>query len=254
MIKLSELIGKPLLDLGKAAIFTVGNVYFDYKKNTAAILELICGDDDCEYKYLNFRNIYKIGEAVTVKDSSAFFPTNKTEYSPSPIGKAAFTQDGKSLGVVKDVLLENENIQSYITEKSEFTYPVISVSPNAVIFNDSGKAFNINKKKKLTKPDTRNVKIALSEPQPQTVKDVANAKSERQNVEIPSKPDYTTVIHSPNASPVTKYEFLLGKRADKDIFSDYGKLIVGIDELITNEIIVAAKNEGKLVQLAMHSR
>lgn len=252
MIKLSELIGKPLLDIGKAALFTVGNVYFDYKKNTAALLELICGDDDCEYKYLNFGDVYKIGEAVTVKNSSAFSAVNKSTYGQSPIGKHAFSQDGKAFGIVKDVMLENASIQSYITEKGEFSYPVISVSDRAVIFNDSGKAFNVVKKKNLTRKDARIVTV--SEQAENIDENVAIVKAEQKNIGIPSKPDYTTVIHTPNSAPVTKYEFLLGKRADKDIFSDHGKLIVKTNELITNDIIIAAKTEGKLVQLAMHSR
>ncbi len=245
MIKLSELIGKPLLELSKAAVFTVGNVFFDYKKNAAVALEVICGEDDCEYKYLGFADIYKIGDAVTIKNSSVFRNERKNEYAPSPLNKLAYTQDGIVLGTIKDVVLDNEIVKSYLTDDKELLYPVISVSSDAIIFNDSGKTLNLGKPR-IIKKDNRTVKIIKETP-------LVEAPREEQ-VKIPATPDYTTVIHSPLAAPVTKYDFLLGKRADKDIFSNYGKLIVGTNELITNEIILAAKNEGKLVQLAMHSR
>lgn len=256
MIKVSDLIGKPLLDLSKAAVFTVGNVFFDYKKNTAVALKVICPDDDCEYKYVKFGDIYKIGEAITVKNSAYIFSSQKNDFGVNPINCDAYSQDGKFLGVIKDVILEGASIKAFSANGEEFFYPIISASERAVIFNDTGKPFIV--KTKITAPDDRTVKLALNKAEkPDEKKSEALTEDKinlQPSVEIPSKPDFTTVIHSPQSAPVTKYEFLLGKRADKDIFTNNGELIVGINEIITSDVIRFAKGEGKLIQLAMHSR
>lgn len=75
-------------------------------------------------------------------------------------------------------------------------------------------------------------------------------------VETPSKIPYdsTDVRRSPAPKQEkVKYSFLLGKRLERDIFTNDGKLLLAKDELITDATIQKAKTHDKLVLLALHS-
>ena len=50
------------------------------------------------------------------------------------------------------------------------------------------------------------------------------------------------------------YEYLLGRRSDRDIFDDTGAIIIKKGQVIDEEAIILAKKSGKFMQLALSSR
>jgi len=63
-----------------------------------------------------------------------------------------------------------------------------------------------------------------------------------------------TYTPPPPNSKLKNYDFLLGKEADMDMLLSNGKVLVNKGDLITSKIIDKARNDHKLIHLALHCR
>lgn len=272
MIRVSELLSKRLIALSTAEIIgTVSNIIFDEKLTKGLILKIYNDDgDDVSISYADLKKVKSFEEdACTVKDKSAIMYEWNSSIPPfnNPINCECYNQDGKVLGIVKDLILEENKVQSIIVGNTEFKPgELLSYSDQLLIINDTGKPYKLPKNKiKIPKSDAPlNRKIvvhSLSENQPATgVKTFDSAdKTEKPeevktDIALPHKmPPLGQVSPMPAENAQTPYSFLLGKTVSKDIFSDNGIIIIEDKSLVTSQIILAAKKAGKLVQLALHA-
>jgi hypothetical protein len=76
-------------------------------------------------------------------------------------------------------------------------------------------------------------------------------------VSLPARvpPQNTLVSRTPQtvAQDTAAYAFLLGKKVARDIYGENGRLVAKENALVTDDIIRAAKQGGKLVQLALYA-
>ncbi len=284
MVKVSELISKRLIALSSAETAgTVENVIFDDKLTAGKLLKIYDdGGNDAETKYVELRRVKNTdSDACVIADKSFAFTdagTRKTKEN-NPINKICFNQDGKVLGTVRDVVLENSAVKSILTDGEEFTPDkIISYSDKLIVINDTGKPIKTYKPKAARVPApekaaARKVSVHIAE-QPQAIAQPAPAQQTAQqtaptqqtaaapektsdNVKLPSRvpPQNTTVISAPaqTENALSPYKFLIGKTLQKDIAADNGIIVLRKFAVIDETVIAAAKDHGKLVQLALHS-
>lgn len=215
MYKISDLLGKPLLSLCEAKFLgTIANIYFDAKTLKGTFIKLYSEDDDAAFlplsKLCNINN-----DAAVVKTTDGI--VDCVEGLENPINSPAFNQDGKSLGIISDVIVDGGKIISFVIGDGEIGANTLVSAGKVLIFNDTGKPI------KLRPPVKRD-----------TV--------QKKEVEFPTKSAYAP-----------SYDFLLGKKLQRTIVAMDGKVIAREGENVTGDIIRDAKKEGKLVILALNS-
>lgn len=221
MYKVSELLGKPLLSLCEAEFLgTIGNIYFDDKMTKGTYLMLFTEED--EIRYLPIIKLISIdNEAAVVKTSEGLI--EQADGLKNPINSAAFNQDGKSLGIIKDIIMDGVKVVSFnIGDETVGASNLISAG-SLLIFNDSGKPIKL-------KPTPKCKKVAEATP------------AIKREIEFPVKTAFAP-----------SYDFLLGKKLQRTILAMDGKIIAREGENVTGDIILNAKKEGKLVILALNA-
>lgn len=218
MYKVSDLLGKPLLALSEAQILgTIANIFFDDKMSKGTFV--LFYNDDEEPRYLPLAKITNFdSDAAVVKFAEGI--SESAEGLPNPINGFAFGQTGKSLGVIKDIVMDGTKVDSFII--GDRSYPVSDLvsAGNLLIFCDGEKPIKlrpISSKK-------------------------ADAEQPKQEIRTPK--------HSGFAP---SYDFLLGKKLQRNILSVDGKIIAHEGDNVTGSIIEDAKREGKLVILALNA-
>ncbi|MCL2375695.1 MAG: hypothetical protein FWC82_04150, partial [Firmicutes bacterium] len=115
----SELVGKQLLSLSEAeTIGTIENVLFDEKLKTAKTLKIYSeNEDNPEICFVNFKAVksFSFDACVISKKDALSFEWNTLlgTPSPSPMLWLCFNQDGKELGRVRDIELENSKVKQF---------------------------------------------------------------------------------------------------------------------------------------------
>lgn len=272
MIKVGDLISKKLIILNSAySAGTVKNVVFDAKLTAAKLLEIY--DDkgeDAEIRYAAFGKIKSLGaDACVIADKSHLLSESATlgKTPNNPINKECFNQDGKSLGFVKDVILDGAFVSSIIADNFEFPPEnIVSYSDRLVIVNDSGKPVKLYKPKKTRVPSPNNAagrkvtlhNVSLTQVSPiQGSSTVSPTAAQTDAVKLPARvpPENTLVTHTPASEETAPnaYKFLIGKTLAKDIALDNGVVILRKHSVINDQIISSARDHGKLVQLALHA-
>ncbi len=217
MYKVSELLGKPLLSLSEAKILgTVANILFDEKMLKGVWVVLY--DNDDETRYLPLMKLVNFeSDAVVVKNADGLEIEPKIGLE-NPINSPVFNQDGKLLGGLRDIVMEGIKVTAFVLDDITVSSDKLLSAGSVLVFNDSGRSI------KLTRPQK-------SAPEKEE-KDEALTKK---------------------AAFAPSYDFLLGKKTQRNIFASDGKLIVHEGESITYSIIDTAKREGKLVILALNA-
>jgi sporulation protein YlmC with PRC-barrel domain len=278
MYKLSELIGKQAITLLDANVQgTIVNAYFDKTLTKCRYVVLLEEDADNRY-YVELKNLSAFsGDAAVVRCIDDIKTQPLGNFVFAPINLPTFNQDGKSLGTVRDVNMEGAKVLSFVTEEGEIPVStLLSHSEKMLVFNDTGKVIKL--KKPLQKSPAPELKTpSNSEGEKQIHYFGENAPS-FQSENVPSLPvgivatameekDVPTVALPPKAASVqrgdnsdaknqndmSKYAFLMGKRVQRDIFGTNGGLIARENEMISERTILLAKENGKLVALALHS-
>lgn len=216
MYKVSDLLGKPLLSLCEAKFLgTIANIYFDAKMSKGTFLKLYTLEDEIAFlpliKLMNIQN-----DAAVVKNEDGI--TENGEGLVNPINSLAFNQDGKSLGVVNDIIMDGSKVMAFVIDGKETGAVNLISAGNLLVFNDTGKPVKL-------KPTVRR-----------------EQEKTKKEIEFPAKTAYAP-----------SYDFLLGKKLQRTIVAMDGKVIAREGENVTGDIIRDAKKEGKLVILALNS-
>lgn len=254
MYKISKIVSKQVVSLcGAKVLGTVVDVKFSPSLKRAEYLLLMdCEENDDAYLKLPMKSVHSLGEDAVVVKTLASPLSVERESSNSPINRPCYNQDGKSLGRISDVEL-NENYSTYAFSAGGVSYAadtLLSFSPSLVIINDSGTPI------KLPRPKAR--------PPRQADKDlpVFTANCENRPVGTTYLPcsDMNTEITLPTklCSPppdlgTPDFSFLLGKRISRALYSADGELIAAQDSVITQSTIASARKDNKLVQLTLRA-
>lgn len=275
MLKVSELPGKKLLSLSDArSVGYIGSIWFDAKLTRAKTVEIFCDDDEYpDRSFVPMRYMQCNDDAAVVKSTACMTAENAAAaVLPNPMNSDCFNQSGKSLGKLRDVLLENNVVVGIVCDEKTFTpKDIVNVSENLCIFNDSGVPVKVSKPRPprpaqkhaslavhthgtTKKTDTPVVRAAATvaspkEQPPQTQR--PDEADEENGVLTPASPQSVTVTRAPG-EPVKDYSFLLGKPVHSPVVSD-GRVLIPAGTVVTEEVIERARREKKLVQLALRA-
>lgn len=293
MYKVSELLSKPLISLYDAKVIgVVSNIIFDAKMMKGRLLVVVNDDiDDTNNKFIELKDIANLNyDAVVIKNSECLTNTWNTVTlgAGNPINCACYNQDGKYLGIVKDVYLENQKVLSLLIECEEYpANTLLSFSDKLLIFNDTGLPIKLKPTKHVPLKNeingNQNVNIHNIDHETGTESNKkthsASMTVNENNSALKSLPleaqrlietmaqvkiDLPTKIPQKNTlvsrTPIIEgggqnqnYQFLIGKTLQKDIYSITNELILPQETVITDKEIEIARGNGKLVQLALHS-
>ncbi|MDR2201511.1 MAG: PRC-barrel domain-containing protein [Clostridiales bacterium] len=267
MLKLSELLSKRLICLNSADFAgTISNIIFDQKLLAGKILKIYNDDgSETETGYVELKKVKNLEFDAGVISDRAYISREWDDSmggAANPINCECFNQDGKALGVVRDVLLDGATVESILIDEKEFSPKnLLSYSDKLLIFNDTGAPI------KLAKPKSRTAAVRTPAPEkaPQAAperqktaaeQDKAATEKQSADVGIPSRvpPQNTVVTRTPpqNEQP-SPYKFLLGKRLSKNIRAENGALLLKEGSHITPDAIALMRSAGKLVQLALYA-
>ena len=245
---LSELISKKVLNLysGKLEGLVIDALFDDKYQR---IVKLKLSDFDEEEFEISTKNIYSVSDIVNIKNNAhitSLINKNEDKYN-NPILKDVYSVSGNYYGKIIDIkIADNFKVDSFLTEVLTFTPRQIVNLKDNIIINTT------NKKIKLSnfKPARTFTSLLSSTPQQDKVTILA---PQIENLEQ-TNPNYTL---SPLASPpkiIGNNDFLLGRKADKNIYSLNNELIIKKDSQITKKHLELAKRHGKLAELTIYSK
>ena len=222
MCKLGEIIGKNVISLWTA-------------ENLGRLKNAVC--DDKLKKVLGFETengafftpdalLFVGSDALTVENSSDTIDNG----SPFPINVLVYSVSGKLLGAVTDLEFKGDKIIAVCVGEESFDgNKILARSNEIIVINDTQKRI-VKKSEKATPLPQEQVK--------------------QEGVTLPQKIKKEDVSYEKR----TSYDFLLGKRMTRTLSSASGETLAYLGDEITEEIIANAEKEGKLVQLALHSK
>jgi len=290
MIKISELLGKPVVALVSATLVgTAVDIVFDSKLLKAMWLKIHneLDENEPETVYLKLADINNLKSDALTIDHKGLITSSwqlTSRFAHNPINCLTVNQDGKILGYVRDIVLKDLEVEFLIIDGKEYNPKTIfSNSSRLLVFNDTDKPLALNVPKKTTVPKiakTENLKVKIhtvnnkTKNAPKKVSKADEINSQQKSLpNLPIDPD-TKAIESVDVaypirvpqeqtlvsrSPASKdnvsivYGFLLGKTLARALYGDGNDLIAREHSIITEETILKAKNQSKLVQLALYA-
>ncbi|MBR2967809.1 MAG: hypothetical protein IKC35_03410 [Clostridia bacterium] len=217
MYKVSELLGKPLLSLSEARMLgTINNVYFDEKFCKATYVSIFTDEEDGLF-FPIAKLLDVTGDAVVTLNSEGL--VREICDLPCPINRYAFDQIGNSLGIIKDVIIQNAKVVSLEADVSLLPIRILSAN-ELIVFNTSNKQIKLRSKKDTSEP----------------------TEQPKNKIELPI-----------NTAICPSYDFLLGKKLQRTISTPSGRIIATQGQNVTSDVINEAKREGKLVMLALNA-
>ncbi|MCL2847135.1 MAG: hypothetical protein FWE13_00075 [Firmicutes bacterium] len=285
-IKVSELLGKPVITLNNAeTLGTAANIVFDNKMQTAKALKCLQSDNENEAEafYIDIKRIKDLSlDALTISNKSLAKPegTNNLLRARNPINTFCYNQDGKLLGIVKDVLLESLRVTEISISQTETNNlfiltpaTLISHSKENLIFNDTGRPIKIPSQKKPSFPKRKPTSNApVAKLHTITNPTVAIDTQSKTTYSIEKEADKQLIpldIHTPTKIPTENtqvyrspapidalasiYAFLIGKTLSRSIKDNNNNIIAKPQSIITQETIELVKTNQKLVQLALYA-
>lgn len=215
-MKASNIIGMEVINLYEGQVYGyVKNLVFNsnYKKVSGLI---VYSDKLDKQFYLSIKRIYKINDIVFTKNASVY-DENYVYEDNSPINLPAYLTDGKSLGLITDVELDDKfDVINYITTVNSIKNDIAKITQELIIFN------------------CENCKIKTSSFAPRKKKNIALTNDGEK-----------TISNTNNI-------FLVGRKVTKDIFTFNNELLVKSGTTITERIVRLARLNGKLRELALN--
>ena len=237
MKTLSNLIGKPIISIynGKIEGY-VKNLLFDKKLTKLCFLQFF-DDNTQEEKLLNVKSIYSIGQdAIILKNSfEIILDTIDESNYINPNNFQIYSVAGNKIGKVADITLNDKNkIENLILQdKTKLLLKnILNVGDRVIILKEGQSKLKISN----FKSRTNIIKYSKS-----------NIKVEIQNG--------VTIIKAqkPNKVITNNYEFLIGRKTNKNIYADNGELLVKKQTKISTNIIDVVCRNGKLKELTANS-
>ena len=218
MYKISELVGKNLLDVNNAYDFGQIRDYLYDKTTGVGAFETDTGSYGAE-------KIFSVVDAVSVIAAS------KVESGDKLVGKVAYDTTGKYLGKIYEV---------------EFTG---TLKPNKITLIDGteysrGKIYAVK--------DVALIR-AKTPARPKTVTATKTTPSNdiTSKQKLKQKAVYSRWMQNRKYGD---FSFLIGKITDKTITNFQGEVMVKYGEKVTQEILRQAKISGKLIELCLHTK
>lgn len=137
-------VGKIVLRLDGAVLGVVKSAVLSdgYKRRVGAV----CFEQDGEeFTYRN-ENVFRIGEDAVVLRESPTPPSGNV--LPSPVGKSAFSLDGKALGRLSDIVEQNGKVIAFVTETGEYAIEKVVAIGGAVLIDVATPRTKLPAKKK----------------------------------------------------------------------------------------------------------
>lgn len=250
-MQLSLLIGKQIVTQAGKRLGYVTGVYLD--RGRKRITALAAADEDEEEFFLSPRAVLSFGDAIIARDTRLSAPVGV----PSPVGLAAFSDKGESLGTVGDLLLEEQTTMVLVKDGTRIFVPAdcVLTEETAIVYPS---------------PKHRPRRTQKSGPSPNKK---APEKSEATEKEAPlperEAPDGSAVSSSqptefssqsnPKDSEDTEERELsfrcnlLGRKVKKDVYGENGDILFPAGERITPETLSLARRHNKLLALTVNT-
>lgn len=275
MIKLTEILSKPIISLSNCKTEGIVNsAVFDKNFKRLKFLVLFDDNEHIEDKILNINYIYSYGDnAIIIKDDedlSLVVSSVQTCDKSSVINCNCYTYLGKLLGKVTDIVLDEKYyVKSLIVGQTSIDIKdVINTGEDTVIVQDEESKVNAMSLKKKKKRCVKLQDIKLDTKQKVYILNPLEKDKQEENLDIEMKEDEeledtkkekSKVIYKLTETPssptlvTTNYEFLIGRRLDRNIYSNNFELIARKNSKITNEIVNKARLLNKTRELIKFS-
>ena len=234
--KVSLLIGKSVISIfdGEMIGF-VKNVVFDKTFSKIEWLEIFDENSDKEY-YLNTKDIYSLADVIVIKNNDCLYLKQTLDIdAKNPINFSVFTTEGKKIGKIADVEIDKKLKTQFfiISDKNIALNKILNIGKNIAILQPE----------KLTKLSIYKSKAKFS----------ANHSKKNNLVTIENKILNRNKITVPKKVLTDNFSFLIGRKLDKNIYTDNKQLIAKKQSIITSQIIDIASKNGKLKELTYSS-
>ena len=218
MYKISELVGKNLLDVNSAEDFGQISDYV-YDKATGV------GAFDTDTGRYGAEKIFSVVDAVSVISAT------KTDAGEKLVGKVAYDTTGKYLGKIYEVEFGNTLKPTKITliDGTEYGRGKIYAVKDVAL---------IRAKTPITK-------------KPATPATTATKQGNVTKPKLKQKAVYSRWMQNRKYGD---FSFLIGKVTDKTITNFQGEVMVKNGEKVTQDVLRQAKISGKLIELCLHTK
>ena len=238
MEKISNLVGKPVVSIYEGNIEGyVKGVFVDRELSKITMLSIFDDESQIE-KFVNLIDLVTLGDdAVMIKNNQNIL-LNETfaVEDANPIGFKVFDIEGKYFGKIADVEFdENLTLQSIVLQDKQILNKsnVLKVGKNLIIKSIENK-----------------VKISKFKPKTRIFdKKQKNVKVEIQEDSTQKKPTRAY----PKKVLTRGYEFLIGRKVGRNIYTENNQLIAKKQSKITSQTIDTASQNGKLKELTTYS-
>lgn len=267
MLKISKIISKPVINIldGKFE-GVVKEAIFDNNFKRLKYIVLFDNNEEIEERCLFVKDIYNISDdAIIIKndeDLNLELSFQNTENKPCPINNNAYTYLGKFLGKVTDVILDDNYFIKQIEVGQTTIEPqnLITSGIDTLICQDESKTIKVSslKRKKVNAVKINSVKLG-EEQKVYVLTDTTPKKepsdNEQEKEQEAQKPKYAISQFPSNPITITtNYEFLLGRKLDRNIYSQNREIIAKKNSKITPNTINLARLFGKTRELIKFSK
>ncbi len=169
MLKVSELLSKPVLSLYEAKKQgIIKNIIFDSKLKYAKAVQIFCEEDsEPDEKFINLKDIYKIGKDVAVIKNClpVYYSWQNQNQILSPVNADIFTPGGEKVGKVTDVAIDETSfavLEIFMDKKGSIkAQDIAAVSNDIIILQSAEEPVKLTKAvKRIPKSDNRIVKTS----------------------------------------------------------------------------------------------
>ena len=243
MLKLSNIVGKPIISLYNGQIEgIITNAIFDKRLQKVKYF-LVINETNDETLELNStlltKDIYHIGQdAVVIKNNSYIMFSNlndETKLSINPINCDIYTTLGQKIGVVKDVIFDEQFkvINLELSDSNTISIKnIANYSNDLIIMQDESKSLNINK-------------FGYKKPKIENTNEI---------VKILRKDNLLTNRPTTLPQKITiRTDLMIGRTINENIYSQSKEVIAKKGTIISQKIIDNAKKYGKIKELYMFS-
>ena len=239
MTNITDTLSKEVISVSEATtVGVITNAFFSEKLSRLKGWTVVQDETD-EEKLLPPARIIGNGDTVTLLNSFMLKPASGIK---CPLGMRVHDSAGKYLGVLRDVITEEENGKTLALMVEDVAYApslVLSASREGVIFRAPTHE----------KLHTRRT--------PYPTRKLRRERPVHTDTLFPSLPSVSmqedTESPIPNLPLYSEYAFLLGRTVTKDLFFK-GELLAAEGSFVDDSVIESARRQGKLVELTVNSK
>ena len=233
--KISMLVGKPVVSIFEGKMIGyVKNAFFDDKFTKIDWLELFDKESENEY-VIATKNVYSLDDIVVIKNTDCILQKETIELNKkSPVNYPVFSTNGKNCGKICDIVFDEKFKTVCFEIDKDTTYKpnqFLNIGQNVAIIQPQ-KQTKLSNFKSKPKIATKNI----------SANNIVTIQNNTQNK-----------ISSPKKILTDSYDFLIGRKLDKNIYADNKQLLAKRNSIITSNIIDNASKNGKLKELTNSS-